>query len=156
MKITRTLYMTNLDDWRVWLKENHEMETEVWLVYYKKHTGKPSISYDDAVEQALCFGWIDSVVQRIDDEKYAQKFTPRRDSGKWSELNKRRVRKLIKEGQMTPAGLAKVDFPVTNTDDKPKPTRRELILPEYLRQSLMANKRAWENCNHLAPSYRRN
>ena len=73
------LYISNRKEWRKWLKENHSVVREVWLIYYKKDTGKPRIPYDDAVEEALCFGWIDSTVKRIDDEKYCQKFTPRKD-----------------------------------------------------------------------------
>ena len=68
MKISKTLYVTNRGDWRAWLEKNHETEKEVWLIYYKKHTDRPRIPYDDAVEEALCFGWIDSIVQKIDDE----------------------------------------------------------------------------------------
>src|SRR5207247_11176130 len=97
-----TLYVTNPDEWRSWLTKHYQSETEVWLIYYKKHSGRPRIPYDDAVEEALCFGWIDSIGKRMDDEKFAQKFTPRRDRTKWSELNKRRVRKLIREGAPPP------------------------------------------------------
>src|SRR5918999_6552667 len=104
MKISQTLYVTNRDDWRAWLNENYETEKEVWLIYYKKHTNQPRIPYDDAVEEALCFGWIDSIVQKIDEERYAQKFTPRRNSSNWSESNRRRLRGLLKAGKMTPAG----------------------------------------------------
>ncbi len=74
-------------------------KTEVWLVYYKASSGKPTISYEDSLEEALCFGWVDSLIQKIDDEKYARKFTPRRAGSKWSELNKHLVAKLIKEGR---------------------------------------------------------
>ena len=89
MRLTKELYVTNREDWRAWLEQNHATEKEVWLLYYKKHTGKPTIPYDDAVEEALCFGWIDSTVKRIDDEKYTQKFTPRNDRSVWSESNKK-------------------------------------------------------------------
>src|SRR5438309_6482273 len=109
MEITKTLYVTNRDDWRAWLEEHHATEPEVWLIFYRKASGRPRIPYDEAVEEALCFGWIDSLVKRIDDDKFAQKFTPRRDRSKWSALNIRRVRNLIEEGRMTEAGLAKFD-----------------------------------------------
>ena len=95
----------NRGEWRDWLEKNHSTEKEVWLIYYKKHVGKKSISYDAAVEEALCFGWIDSVVRRIDDEKYMQRYTPRRLNSVWSLSNKVRVEKMIKEGKMTRAGL---------------------------------------------------
>jgi hypothetical protein len=78
MEIRKTLHVTSREEWRAWLTKHYQSETEVWLIYYKKHTGQPRISYDHAVEEALCFGWVDSIVKRIDDEKFAQKFTPRR------------------------------------------------------------------------------
>src|SRR5687768_2659801 len=92
MPVGKTLCVANRDDWRAWLADHHETETAVWLIYYKKHTGRPRIPYDDAVEEALCFGWIDSTVRRIDDAKFAQQFTPRRDINNWSALNRRRMR----------------------------------------------------------------
>ena len=110
MATRKTLYVTNRDEWRDWLAKHGQSETEVWLIYYKKDSGRPRIPYDDAVEEALCFGWIDSIVKRMDDEKFAQKFTPRRDSSRWSALNTQRVRKLMREGRMTEAGLAKLDL----------------------------------------------
>lgn len=106
MKLGKTLYVKKRGEWRKWLEKNHQKESEIWLVYYKKHTKKPSIPYNDAVEEALCFGWIDSSEKRIDKERYAQRFTPRKPKSNWSESNKERVRKLIVQGKMTPAGLA--------------------------------------------------
>lgn len=157
MKISKTLYVTNRYDWRTWLEKNHETEKEVWLIYYKKHTNRPRIPYDDAVEEALCFGWIDSIVQKIDDERYAQKFTPRKNSSNWSELNKRRIRKLLKEGRMTQAGRVKIGVGVLEAEERSKSERKtkELVIPSYLSEALRENKKAWENFNNLAPSYRR-
>lgn len=152
-----TLYVTNRDDWRAWLEKHHNTEREVWLIYYKKHTGKSRIPYDDAVEEALCFGWIDSIIKRIDDQKYAQKFTPRKDESKWSELNKRRAKKMIEGGRMTEAGLAKVkniDFNDVR-DPKSKPSRKELIIPPYIKEALEADGNAWRNFNNLAISYKK-
>ncbi|OGK25341.1 hypothetical protein A3C25_06180 [Candidatus Roizmanbacteria bacterium RIFCSPHIGHO2_02_FULL_38_11] len=105
MKLGKTLYIKNREEWRRWLEKNHKKEPEIWLVYYKKHTKKSSIPYNDAVEEALCFGWIDSTVKGIDGEKYAQRFSPRKPKSNWSEPNKERIERLIKEGKMTPAGL---------------------------------------------------
>ncbi len=158
MKIPKTIYLINRDDWRAWLEKNHDIETEIWLIYYKKHTNRPRIPYEDAVEEALCFGWIDSIVKKLDDERYIQKFTPRKDNSRWSELNKRRVRKLIKEGRMTKHGLAKIteESLSTSGDSKPKRNRKDLIIPQYMKKALMKNKKAWENFNNLAPSYQRN
>ena len=93
----KTLYLANREGWRAWLANHHAAETEVWLIYYKKQTARPRIPYEHAVEEALCFGWIDSNVRRIDDERFAQKFTPRRNRTKWSSLNKQRMRKLIRD-----------------------------------------------------------
>jgi uncharacterized protein YdeI (YjbR/CyaY-like superfamily) len=155
--MSRTLYVTNRDDWRAWLKENHGSQKEVWLVYYKKHTGKPRIPYDDAVEEALCYGWIDSTVKRIDDEKYAQKFTPRNERSNWSELNKKRARKMIKQGRMTRTGLAKFKQAgkQEDKDTQGKPPKKRLVIPPDLKKALSANKQALENFNNFAPSYRR-
>jgi len=157
MKISKTLYVTDRDDWRVWLEKNHETEKEVWLIYYKKHTGRPRIPYDDAVEEALCFGWIDSVVQKIDDEKYAQKFTPRKNNSRWSESNRRRLRSLVQAGKMTRAGLAKIGDGVLEAKARSKPgsKTKELVIPEDFEEALRAHEQARENFNQLAPSYRR-
>ena len=95
------IYFRNRDKWRAWLEKHHAIEKEVWLVYYKKHTGKPCITYNEAVEEALCFGWIDSIVKAIDEKKYCQKFTPRKDNSKWSESNK----KIVKHGSMICGGI---------------------------------------------------
>jgi len=157
MAKSKMLYVTSRDEWRAWLASHCESETEVWLVYYKKHSGKPRIPYDHAVEEALCFGWIDSIVKRIDDAKFAQKFTPRRDCTNWSVLNKSRMRRLIKEGRMTKAGLAKIGPAVLDEERQPKlpPQKGRLDLPRFVKQALIASSRAWENFQNLAPSYRR-
>ncbi|UCC32844.1 MAG: hypothetical protein JSW53_03315, partial [Candidatus Bathyarchaeota archaeon] len=92
--MTQKLYVTNRDEWRSWLEKNHEAEKEVWLIFYKKHVGKPSVPYEDAVEEALCFGWIDSIIKKIDEKKFVRKFTPRKSSSRWSELNRKRAQKM--------------------------------------------------------------
>jgi uncharacterized protein YdeI (YjbR/CyaY-like superfamily) len=157
MKISKTYYAANRDEWREWLEKHHSTETEVWLIYYKKHSGRSRVAYNDAVEEALCFGWIDSTIQRIDDDRYAQKFTPRKSDSKWSALNKRRVAKLIKERRMTDAGLAKINFSDTKDDyGRTSRVRKQLKIPQYLKQALMNSRTAWDNLHQLAPSYRRN
>ena len=95
--------------WREWLRENHASSPGVWLVYYKKNSGKPSVDWDEAVEEALCYGWIDSKVNRVDEERYKQVFTPRKAGSVWSKVNKERLEHLIKEGKVTPAGRVKID-----------------------------------------------
>lgn len=155
-KASNTLYVTGREDWRSWLEENHGLESDVWLIYYKKHTGKPTIPYDDAVEEALCFGWIDSTVRRIDDEKYMQRFTPRKEKSVWSDLNKGRVAKMIKEGLMTEAGLAKIRAAKRNGswDRLSKEIDIETVPPE-LEAALSSNWRAAEFYESLAPSYKK-
>lgn len=106
VEVTRTLYVHRVADWRAWLRKHHKTSREIWLIYYRKSSGKPRISYNDSVEEALCFGWIDSVQKKIDDDRLAQRFTPRRPGSKTSEMNKARTRRLVRERRMTPAGLA--------------------------------------------------
>ncbi len=106
MEIGETLYVTTGEEFRKWLKKNHKSKKEIWLVQYKKATGKPSIPYVDAVEEALCFGWIDGTQKSIDGERYALRFSPRRPKSNWTETNKERARKLIAEGKMTETGRA--------------------------------------------------
>jgi uncharacterized protein YdeI (YjbR/CyaY-like superfamily) len=144
------LYVTNRDDWRKWLERNHAKEKDVWLVYYKKHTGTPRLPYDHAVEEALCFGWIDTTVKRLDDDRFAQRFTPRTNTGNWSELNRQRLQKMIAAGKMTEAGLAKVAY-----GDTPAPSRQATPVPVELESALSGNKAARAIFEKLAPSYRR-
>ena len=157
MKISKTCYAANREEWRNWLKQNYKKEKEIWLIYHKRHTGKPRVAYNDAVEEALCFGWIDSNIQKIDDEKYAQKFTPRYAGSKWSALNIGRMKKLIAKKKMTKAGLEKID-PELLKDKKQaplKPEKKDLIIPDRIINALKVSKLCWENFNKLAPSYKR-
>jgi uncharacterized protein YdeI (YjbR/CyaY-like superfamily) len=106
------------------LEKNHNREKEVWLVYFKPASGKSNIDYESSVEEALCFGWIDSIIQKMDENKYARKFNPRRMDSKWSETNKRRVIKILREGRITKAGMAKITFDVKGVEiNKPKANR---------------------------------
>jgi uncharacterized protein YdeI (YjbR/CyaY-like superfamily) len=155
MKMTQTLTASDRASWREWLDEHGASESEIWLVYYKAGMAKPTISYEDSLEEALCFGWVDSLIQKIDEEKYARKFTPRKPGSKWSELNKHLVAKLIKEGRMTEAGMAKVEFSLEEASPA-RPKRPELPLPDWLKEGLMASPRAWENFSKLPPSHQRN
>lgn len=156
MKIIDELYVTNRHDWREWLRKNHDTKREVWLIYYKKHTGRLSIPYDDAVEEALCFGWIDSIIKKINNEKFARKFTPRKSKSKWSEANKRRATKMIKEGKITEAGLAKImEAKKSGEWFKTVPARKELVIPSYMKEALAKNKKALTNFNNLAKSYKK-
>jgi uncharacterized protein YdeI (YjbR/CyaY-like superfamily) len=154
MDMPKTLYVASRDEWRAWLQAHHASEAEVWLIFYKAHTGKPSISYEDSVEEALCFGWVDSLIQKIDEEKYARKFTPRKLDSVWSLTNKRRVAKVIREGRITPAGLSKITYPLDEPiEDRPRPP---LTLPSHIEQVLRSDAQAWENFVKLPPSHKRN
>ena len=152
---SRTLYIHERAAWRTWLKENHAREREVWLVYYKKHTNRPRIPYDDAVEEALCFGWIDSTVRRVDDDSYLQKFTPRKSKSNWCESNVKRARKLIAEGLMTKAGLDAIGEGALDVEFAPRPKSKDTEVPRFVSDALKKTPKAWENFNALAPSYRR-
>ena len=104
-----SIHPKSRSEWRKWLEENHTRTEGVWLISYKKATGKPRFDYDEAVEEALCFGWIDSKPGKIDEERSMLWFTPRKPRTGWSKLNKERVEKLIEAGLMAPAGLAKIE-----------------------------------------------
>ena len=106
MQIGETLYVTSREDFRKWLIENHKSKKEIWLIQYQKATRKPSLHYVVAVEEAICFGWIDSTEKSVDAECYALRFSPRRPKSIWTNTNKERARKMITEGKMTPAGRA--------------------------------------------------
>ena len=147
------LHFAERDSWRAWLAEHHDKEAVVWLVLYKAHTRRKTIAYEAAVEEALCFGWVDSLIKRLDDDRYLLRFMPRTDTGKWSTLNLKRVQHLIKTGRMTEIGLAKVNAGVTPT--VPPRRRRSTTVPPFFRRALAVNRKARENFANLAPSHRR-
>ena len=157
MKESKMLHFTNRGEWRDWLEKHHGKENEVWLEFFKKHTGRPTISYNDSLEEALCFGWIDSIIKKIDEEKYVRKFTPRTNKIKWSELNIKKVRELMAKSLMTKAGLVKIDDGLLKGTKKTKarPAAAELQIPPCLKQALEADPRAMEYFGKLAPSYQK-
>jgi uncharacterized protein YdeI (YjbR/CyaY-like superfamily) len=104
MEIGETLYVTDREGFRKWLLENHQTKKEIWLIQYKKATKKPSVNYVEAVEEAICFGWIDGFEKGMDMERYAIRFSPRRPKSNWTNTNKDRARKMIAEGRMTKVG----------------------------------------------------
>jgi uncharacterized protein YdeI (YjbR/CyaY-like superfamily) len=141
------------EKWRAWLAKNHATSTGVWLSYYKKHVDKKSIAQAEAVEEALCFGWIDSTVRRVDDERYMQRFTPRKDSSVWSALNKWRVSQLKKKGLMTEAGLERVRVAKRNGQWNAIPVKAAASRPpRRLTNALANNKRAKEFFDSLTTS----
>jgi uncharacterized protein YdeI (YjbR/CyaY-like superfamily) len=150
------VYVDSRGRWRKWLEKNHNRSDGIWLVFYKKHSGKPTLEYDDAVEEALCFGWIDSTIKKIDDEKFVRKFTPRKPGSNWSELNKKRVGILIKQALMTDAGLVRIkDAKKSGEWDKPDRPGISLEIPPELKRALAKNKKAKAFFDQLAPSYQK-
>ncbi len=145
MNITGTLYVTNRADWRAWLEAHYRTEKEIWLVYYKKQSGKPRIPYSDAVEEALSFGWIDSTVKTLDEERFAQRFTPRNPKSGYSTANRERLRKLIAQGKVKEEVLATLG---DLSDDT-------LEIPPDIMRALRENEPAWENFRKFPEAYRR-
>lgn len=137
-------------EWRTWLREHHSSSPGVWLVFRKRHTMAQSILYEDSVRQALCFGWIDSLIKRLDDDRYARKFTPRQPASKWSESNRKRWLELQAAGLLAPAGVA-----AAPTANRYGPLPAIPDLPDYIAQSLQANPQAWNFFQELAPTHRR-
>ncbi len=141
MEITKTLYVKNRTEWRKWLEKNYDKESEIWLIYYRKASGKPRIPYNESVEEALCFGWIDSIQKKIDQERLAQRFTPRKPKSNWSTLNLERMKRLIKDERMTPAGL------------KYYPGETKFKIPQDILKEIKKDKETWENFQKFDESY---
>jgi uncharacterized protein YdeI (YjbR/CyaY-like superfamily) len=146
-----TLDVRTRQQWRRWLGDHQDSESEVWLVFHKQHSGVTSLSLDDAIEEALCYGWIDSIVRRLDEARYARKFTPRKADSKWSTANRRRYANLVSRGLLAAPGLERA--PTGRSGDAPRPSVAEL--PSYIEQGLRADPRAWKAFGQLAPSYQR-
>ena len=145
MKLGRTLYVIDRKAWRAWLRKNHKVRWEVWLIYYKKTSGKRRIVYGDAVEEALCYGWIDSTLKRVDNERSAQRFSPRRPRSFLSETNKERVRRLIQSKKMTRHGLAIIE---TQFD-------QEFVFAADVMAQLQRDEVTWTNFQAFPEWYRR-
>lgn len=141
-----TFYASNREEWRAWLQEHHAHAKEIWLIYYRKATGKPRVAYNDAVEEALCFGWIDSQQKGIDEERFAQRFSPRKPGSNWSETNRVRLRKLIAAGKMMPAGFAAAKGV---TLDEP------FVLQPDIEAALRQDAQTWKHFQEFPEDYRR-
>jgi len=144
----KSLYAEDRSQWRRWLAANSQRAREVWLVYYKKGAGRPRVDYGDAVEEAICFGWIDSKIRKLDEAQFAQLFTPRKPKSKWSPSNIARAKRMIQEGKMTAAGL-KVFDPRNQTPALPTK------LPAPLEEQFRKQETAWEIFQRFPPSYQR-
>lgn len=135
-------------EWRRWLRKNFRTAKDVWLVAYKKGSGQARIPYNDAVEEALCFGWIDSNVRSLDEQRYAQRFSPRRPNSSYSPANLERLRRLVAEGKVEKSVLA--SLPPLGQTKEPR-----LVVADDILAAIKANKDAWANYRKLSPSYKR-
>jgi len=146
----------NRVQWRNWLKANHASQKEIWLVLLKKHTGRQAMSYEDAVEEAICFGWIDGILKRIDENTFRRRFTPRAGKSHWSEPNLRRARRMIDAGRMTPAGLEKLGDALMLFERHGSPQKHPLAVeaPPELMARLQTHGAAWREFRKLPPSLR--
>lgn len=157
MEISETLYVTNRKQWRAWLAKHHKSKKEIWLVYYRKETGKARIPYNDAVEEALCYGWIDSTYKPIDAESFGQRFSPRRKGSPVSPMNKERIRRLIAKKKMTKVGMESIGHELTE-DLKTKSASEQLKafkLPADILEMLKADPIVWEYFQKFPESYKR-
>ncbi len=150
------IFFASADEWRAWLERNHGSASEVLVGYWKKGTGRPSMTWPESVDEALCFGWIDGVRRGIDDERYSIRFTPRKARSTWSQVNVRRARELIDAGLMQPAGLAAFEA----RDEKRSgiysyEQRKAAKLPRAMEQEFRANEKAWSFFGSRPPGYRR-
>jgi uncharacterized protein YdeI (YjbR/CyaY-like superfamily) len=143
MDITSILYVSNPKDWRTWLKQHHKTENEIWLVYPKKAAGKPRIEYNSAVEQALCFGWIDSIIKTLDDKHTVQRFSPRKPKAKYSQANIERLRTLVAQKKVIKE-IADTLADVLNA---------EFVIPPDILKAIQANKEAWKNFQNFSDAY---
>jgi uncharacterized protein YdeI (YjbR/CyaY-like superfamily) len=142
---TNLFYTSERKEWRAWLRRHHRSEKEIWLVYYKAGSGRPRITYNDAVEEALCFGWIDSTVRRLDENRFAQRFSPRKPKSKYSPANRERLRRLIAGGKVSKAVLATLG--TLDVD-------RFAIAPDIL-EAIKANRVAWKHFRSFSEPYKR-
>jgi len=150
----KTLLVQTIAQWQDWLDQHHASEAEVWLIFHKQHTGVASLDRKDALDEALCFGWVDSLVKRLDDRRYAIKFTPRREDSRWSEVDRQRYAELKASGRLKPAGIKRSP---TEHGYGPRPPRRAMpsTLPKYIHTALKKHPRALRNFEALTPSQRR-
>ncbi len=155
MEITETYLPEGRDVWRNWLEQNHRSKKEIWVIFYKKHTGKSKIDYNETVEEALCFGWIDGILKKLDEERYTVRFTPRRKGSIWSEINIERVKKMKKEGRMTRAGqIAFDDLDPDKVDPSLSISGKKIEIPPYV-EKIFREKGIIEKFESLSPSHKK-
>lgn len=152
----KSFQASNSQAWRNWLIENHQQSNGIWLIYYKVKCKKPSIRYPEAVREALCFGWIDSKIKSLDEERYQQIFTPRKPKSVWSKLNKQYVRELTQQGLVTEAGFKAIEIAKENGSWTSLDAVEALIIPDDLQQAFLQNKTAAMNFEKLSNSRKKN
>jgi uncharacterized protein YdeI (YjbR/CyaY-like superfamily) len=145
MQITKTLYIKTRSEWRNWLKKNYKTEKEIWLVFQNKSSGKIGITYEEAVEEALCFGWIDSIIKKNEKDSHVQRFTPRNPKSTYSQLNKERLKKLLRKKKV----IAEVRKAIGNLENE------EFIFPGDILSEIKKNKAAWKNYQKFSEAYKR-
>jgi uncharacterized protein YdeI (YjbR/CyaY-like superfamily) len=151
----KPIFFTSPEEWRDWLERNHADSSEVWVGMYRKASGRPTMAWSDAVDQALCFGWIDGIRRSVDDISYANRFTPRRPGSNWSAINIEKVRKLKKQGLMHPAGLAAFEKRLDNRSEVYSYERANATLGDDFEKKFRANRKAWRFWESQPPGYRR-
>ena len=153
--MTDAVYFKDRKEWRSWLEQHHNNSDHIWLVHYKKKSNKKGITIEEAVEEAICFGWIDGKLQRIDDEKHQLRYSPRKNRSVWSKINRERAEKMIESGRMTQAGLIKIEAAKqSGAWDSAYTNRTKEKMPSDLREALTQDARAWNNFQKFANSYR--
>ncbi|MBM2841141.1 MAG: hypothetical protein HW412_1669 [Bacteroidetes bacterium] len=155
MQIGKTLYVSTRKGWRSWLAKRHATEKEIWLIYYKKNSGKPRIPYNDAVEEALCYGWIDSILKPIDGEKYAQRFSPRKPKAKWSAMNIERLRRLLRQKKVTEAGMGAAKDALGTLRSQRTDRKSRVVIPPDILKALKTDPTTWKNFSRYPASYKR-
>lgn len=152
---TNPLFFKSPDEYRAWLEAKHETATELWIGYWKKSTGKPSLTWKQVVDESLCFGWIDGIVKSIDAERFKQRVTPRRPTSIWSQVNIKRVGELTKEGRMRPRGIAAFEKRDRTKKYSFEQPRERVALGPAEEAALRKNRKAWEFWQKQPPSYQR-
>jgi len=162
MRELKHKYFDSRKSFRNWLEKNHNRSLGIWMIFYKKHLHIECIKYDEALEEALCFGWIDSIIKKVDNDQYVRKFTPRTNLSKWSDLNKKIMLSLIENGKMTDAGLEKIDIYLktgkidweskTSKNDRKE---KEFNIPDFILKAFAENEPALTNFSNLAQTYKR-
>jgi uncharacterized protein YdeI (YjbR/CyaY-like superfamily) len=148
-------YFKTREEWRRWLEKHHDKQTEIWLIHYRKHSGKPGVRHEEAVEEALCFGWIDGQLKKIDDEKFRLRYCPRRPKSPWSRINREKAERMIRAGQMSAAGLARIEeAKKAGLWQRAYTNRVRERMPSDLKAALSKNREAWDNFRNFANTYR--